>query len=110
MVVALGLAIWFIGGAIAIFDYRPLEGATTRIVLIVLIAALWLGVEFGRLWAARQANKKLVEGIAAGGAQSDASAGQAAAEVAQLQERFEAAAKILKEARFENSTGERQFL
>jgi len=54
MVLALGLAIWFVGPAIAIFNFRPLEGTTTRVALIVLITAIWLGIELGQLWASRR--------------------------------------------------------
>ena len=85
MVLFVALVVWFVGPAIAVFDVRPLEGTTTRIVLIVLVAAIWLGIELGRLWAARQANKKLLEGIA-GSAEADTSAAKSAEEVAILRQ------------------------
>jgi len=110
MVLALGLAIWFVGPAIAIFNFRPLDGTTTRVALIVLITAIWLGIELGQLWASRRANQKLLEGIASSGADVDASAAKSAEEVAALRQRFEEAATTLKQARFENSSGEKQFL
>jgi len=109
MVLAIALVVWFIGPAIAVFDARPLESATVRAVVIGVAAAVWLGVELGRLWAARQANKKLLEGIAGGGA-PDPSAAKSAEEVAVLRQRFEEAAAVLKKAKFEGRGGEQQYL
>ena len=40
--ISLSLVIWFIGPLISIGTYRPLETVTSRVVVIVLIFALWL--------------------------------------------------------------------
>ena len=109
MVVALGLAVWFIGPAIAIFDARPLESVTVRLVLVSCLVILWLGYEAGRIWAARQANQRLLEGIA-GGVDADPSGTKAAQEVEQLRKRFQEVATTLKNAKFEGSDGEKQYL
>jgi type VI secretion system protein ImpL len=111
MLAAIALVIWFIGPAIAIFDVRPLERAGVRAGLIIAIAAVWLGIELGRLLAARAANKKLIDGIAAGGESApDPSAARSAEEVEVLRQRFEQAAATLKKARFTSRGGDSQFL
>jgi type VI secretion system protein ImpL len=110
MVLAFALAVWFIGPAIAIFEVRPLESAIIRTVVIVLVAAVWLGVELGRLWASRQANKKLLDGIAENSAAGEATPDKSAEEVALLRQRFEEAATVLKKARFDGAGGEKRLL
>ncbi len=110
MVLAFALAVWFIGPAIAIFEFRPLETVLVRTIAIVMVAAVWLGIELGRLWASRRANKKLLEGIAASGGAGDASADKSAEEVAILRQRFEEAATVLKKARFDGAGGEKRLL
>ena len=110
MVLAVALVAWFIGPAIAIFDVRPLESATVRAIVIIAVAGVWLGIELGRVLAARQANKKLLDGIAAGGDAPDPLAAKSAEEVALLRSRFEQAAATLKKAKFTGRSGESQFL
>src|SRR5262249_46582287 len=108
MVIALDLAIWFVGPAVAIFDVRPLDGWVTRLVIVLAIAALWLGCEVWRVPAAGGANRKLLEGIAGGGDPGEAKAAQ---EVEVLRQRFEEAAATLKKARFAGGvSGEKQYL
>jgi type VI secretion system protein ImpL len=104
------LVVWFIGPAIAVFDVRPLEGITARTAVIVSVAAIWLGIELGRIWAARQANKKLLDGIAGTGAEADPSVARSAEEVASLRQRFEEAAQTLKKAKFDAGGGEKRYL
>ena len=110
MVLAFALAVWFIGPAIAVFNFRPLETTIVRIVVIVMVAAVWLGIELGRLWASRRANKKLLDEIASGGAADAALASKSAEEVATLRRRFEEAAAVLKNARFDGGGGEKRLL
>jgi type VI secretion system protein ImpL len=110
MLAAIALVVWFIGPAIAIFDVRPLERAGVSALVIVAVAAIWLGIELGRLLAARQANKKLLDGIAAGGDAPDPGAAKSAEEVELLRQRFEQAAAVLKKARFTSRGGDSQFL
>jgi len=109
-VLMIALVVWFIGPAVAFFDHRPLDGVTARVAVIVAVLAIWLGVELGRVWTARQANKKLLEGIAGTDAEVDPSAEKSAEEIATLRKRFEEAATVLKKARFEDRGGEKQYL
>ncbi len=109
-VLMIALAVWFIGPAVALFDVRPLESVTARVAVIVAVLAIWLGIELGRMWAARQANKKLLEGIAGTDAEVDPSAEKSAEEIATLRKRFEEAATVLKKAKFEDRGGEKQYL
>ncbi|MGH8662747.1 MAG: hypothetical protein ACREUX_00650, partial [Burkholderiales bacterium] len=106
MVLAIALVVWFIGPAIAIFNVRPLERASVRLIVIIAVAGVWLGIELGRLLAARQANRKLLDGIAGGGDAPDPSAAKSAEEVALLRSRFEQAAVTLKKAKFTGRSGE----
>ncbi|MCC6535877.1 MAG: type VI secretion system membrane subunit TssM [Burkholderiales bacterium] len=110
MVAAVALVIWFIGPAIAVFDVRPLERAAVRAIVIFAVAGVWLGIELGRLIAARQANKKLLEGIAGAGSGLAAAPDKSVEEVALLRQRFEEAAGVLKKAKFSGRGGESQFL
>jgi type VI secretion system protein ImpL len=110
MVLAIALVVWFIGPAIAIFDVRPLERTSVRAIVIIAVAGVWLGIELGRLLAARQANRKLLDGIAGGSDAPDPSAAKSAEEVALLRSRFEQAAVTLKKAKFTGRSGEPQYL
>jgi type VI secretion system protein ImpL len=91
----LALVIWFVGPLLGIGDSRPLESATARILVIVLIIAAWVVVELMRLIRANRAAAQLSTGIAA---TSGSAAGRSAEEVAILNERFQEAVGVLRKS------------
>jgi type VI secretion system protein ImpL len=100
--IALSLLIWIVGPLIAIGDTRPLDSAMSRVVLIVAIVVLYLLHKAWRAWRARRANGAVVNQLLATPAMPSAGAGDDAsvAELKTISERFEAALKTLKSARF----------
>ena len=105
--VAVAAAIWFTGDALVIGGRRPLDGPVMRLMLIVAIAAVWLGWE---LWRARRSlreNQRLLDGLLSGVPNAD-SAERAAHELSLLRKRFEDAIATLRKARFRSPAGERR--
>jgi len=97
--IAISLLIWFAGPLLAFADYRPMESATVRWVLIGLIVLFYVGRIVWRFVKAKMANTKLLDGmLKQGSAQSEADA-PGAAEVATLRQRFEEAITTLKQAK-----------
>ena len=68
---ALSALVWWVGPLISIGDARPLEGLGMRIGLLVLIWALWLGVQGWKAWRRRRTNAALLQGLGAGPTASD---------------------------------------
>ena len=101
-VAAAAFVVWSVGELLVLGGWRPLETPAARIVLIVLLAAAAVALEFHRAHRARRENDRLLEMIAAGGD----SASRAAHEVAQLRARFEEATGKLRQARFTGPDGE----
>jgi type VI secretion system protein ImpL len=97
-IVAVSLIIWFAGPLLAFADYRPFESKTVRWVLIGLIVLFFVGRIIWRFLKAKLANKQLFEGLlkqAPAPAQANA---PGAEEVATLNQRFEEAVGVLKQA------------
>jgi type VI secretion system protein ImpL len=94
---AISLLIWWVGPLISIAQWTPLASETVRWVLILGIIGIYVLLKAVGAWQARQRNKQVVSQLMAqGGAQAGAETG----EVKQLRERFEAALKTLRNARF----------
>ena len=97
--VAISLIIWYVGPLVAIGEYRPLESATVRWILIGLL----FGVDVGRLsWKvlkAKVANGKLMEGLVRQAPGQPAAAQPGSEEVAVLAQRFQEAVSVLKGAK-----------
>ncbi|MEO8144034.1 MAG: type VI secretion system membrane subunit TssM [Betaproteobacteria bacterium] len=111
--VAFALVAWFVGDLFALGSWRPFETALGRGSLIAVAAAAWIGWELWRARRARQENERLLEVLAGGGAgsaESADSAARATREIDVLRERFEAAAAILKKARFKGPDGESRYV
>ena len=104
---ALCAAIWFVGDLLAVGEERPLEGTPERIVLIVLVGLGFVASEAWRARRAAKANAELLSGIVGSQPEGD-SAARAASELAVLRKRFEAAAAVLRKARFRTPDGERR--
>jgi len=111
---AFALVAWFTGDLVAVGGWRPFETETGRTVLIATAAAAWLAWEWGRALRARRENSRLLDVLASGGetgaAESAGSAARAEREIAVLRQRFEAAAAVLKQARFKGPDGERRYV
>jgi len=106
--VAFSLVTWFVGDLVSIGAWRPFETPEGRGALIATAAIIWVGLEFWRARKSKRENEKLLE-VLAGGGDSD-SAARAAREIAVLQQRFEEAAAILKQARFKGPDGESRYV
>jgi type VI secretion system protein ImpL len=106
--VAFALLAWFTADLFALGSWRPFETEAARIALIVVAVLAWLGWEWWRARRAREDNARMLE-ILASGAETDA-ATRAAHEVAVLRQRFEQAAAVLKNARFQGPDGERRYV
>ena len=107
---ALALIVWFDGPLIAFNGNAPLESVSSRITLIAIIFVLWAGFFVGKWLIGRIASLKLMQSVAAQPAAADpalASASPApsagdtrsAAEVSALNQRFQEALAILRQAR-----------
>jgi type VI secretion system protein ImpL len=99
---ALSLLVWIVGPLVRIGDARPLDSALSRLVLVGGIVVLYLLHKAWRAWRARRTNSAVVNQLLAG---RPAAAGTpvddaASAELRTIAERFEAALKTLKNARF----------
>ena len=109
--VAFALLTWSVGDLVAFGDWRPFETPATRVGLIAIAAAAWIGWELWRARLARLDNERLLEVLAGGdGAGSADSAARAAREIAVLRQRFEEAAAILKKTRFKGPDGESRYV
>jgi type VI secretion system protein ImpL len=99
--VAISLLLWFVGPLVAIANYRPLEPEPVRLVLIGLLFAFYLGRASWRLFKAKWANARLMEGLLRQPAEEAGDDKPAAEEVAILRKRFEEAIAVLKKARLD---------
>ena len=94
--VFLGLLIWFIGPLFGFGESRPLASENARLILILVLLLLWGAWELYKFLRARQANKKLMDGITAQG--PDASDINSSAEIEMLRKRIAQAIATLKKA------------
>jgi type VI secretion system protein ImpL len=98
LVAMLLLAVWWVGPAVAVGDFRPLDSSSERwIATAVVLVAVALGVAW-RVWRARRGNRKVVEQLVA--APSGPAAGAESADMKAVRERFETALATLRKARF----------
>ncbi|MGW8392302.1 type VI secretion system membrane subunit TssM [Pseudoduganella sp. HUAS MS19] len=97
---ALALLIWLAGPLIGIAQYHPLESARVRLILIGLLILFFVARQLWKVFKARRANARLMDGLlkqpAPAGSTVDA---VAAEELATLGKRFEDAVTVLKKAR-----------
>jgi type VI secretion system protein ImpL len=102
---AIALLIWFVGPLIAIADYRPLDPARTRTIVILLVIAFYVGKWLWKLFQAKRANARLMDGLLKQGPAPGAPApGPAAEELATLRQRFESAILVLRKARLSDKS------
>ena len=60
----LALFIWFAGPLFAFAEWYPLASMVTRIALIILIVALWAGVQLWKRWRAARKGEALLSAVA----------------------------------------------
>jgi type VI secretion system protein ImpL len=108
-VAALAVVVWTVGDVVVLGGARPLETPAGRVVLVLAIAAAWIGWEVLRARRLRSENERMLE-VIAGGADDADSASRAAHEVALLRQRFEEATGKLKRARFKGPDGEPRYV
>jgi type VI secretion system protein ImpL len=94
--VLVALFIWYAGPYFSFAGYAPLESELTRLVLIAVIIAFWLGMIMARRVRAHRASDQLAAAVLAQPAPEKA---QVSPEAAKLRERFEEAVAILKQQR-----------
>ncbi|MGH9350097.1 MAG: type VI secretion system membrane subunit TssM [Vicinamibacterales bacterium] len=94
--VLFALFVWYAGPYFAFADFRPLETARARIVLIAIVVALWGLSRFLKRRRADRASDQLVAAVVK---QSHAEKERPSAEAVQLRERFEEAVTTLKQKR-----------
>jgi type VI secretion system protein ImpL len=68
---ALSLIIWWIGPLIAIAGAQPLGSVLARVLVLVLLWAVWIGRLAWVAWRRRQTNAALIAGMSAGASASD---------------------------------------
>jgi type VI secretion system protein ImpL len=103
--ILLASLIWLMGPLIAIGRFRPLEGSTTRWLLIGLIFAIWLARILYRTWRAAQLNAQLLNQIRAPNPRAAAVESVANPHLEELRGRFDQAAERLKTAQFRPQSG-----
>jgi type VI secretion system protein ImpL len=89
----LAIFIWYAGPYFAFADYRPLEPARTRLILIGVVIGLWLLAALIRRLRAFRASDMIAAAVMRPAASE---AAQTPAEVVKLRERFEEAVATLK--------------
>jgi type VI secretion system protein ImpL len=92
----LALFIWFAGPYFAFADFRPLEPVLARIILFVIIFAVWLALRVWKQLRAYRASDRLAAAVVE---QAVADKSRPSAEATQLRERFEQAVATLKQTR-----------
>ncbi|MBL8473015.1 MAG: type VI secretion system membrane subunit TssM [Rhodocyclaceae bacterium] len=102
--------LWFVADLVAFSGRHPFESVWARLALLACVLLVWGALELLRIWLARRANNKLIEGMAQDDAKPDDLQVRSAEELTQLRARFEQAAATLKKARFKDKGGAAQFL
>lgn len=97
--IALSLAIWYVGPLIAVAGHAPLESETARLVLILLCVLTIVGHLAYRSWKARKKNAELIDGIVGKPAQKEESP-----ELQILRQRFAEGTAVLKQRRMGGET------
>jgi type VI secretion system protein ImpL len=102
-VLLIGLAlivvvVWYAGPFFAFADYRPLESATARLIVIAAIVGCWLLLKAVKRLRSFRASDRLLAAVAAQ-PQPPAEKSRPPAEVQKLRERFDEAVTALKEQR-----------
>jgi type VI secretion system protein ImpL len=95
---AVSLLIWLVGPVISIADHYPLESATVRLILIVLVVFGYIAKPLWGVVKAKQLNTRLMDSLLRHDAAPPQGGGAGAEEVAVLRRRFEEALATMKQA------------
>ena len=68
---ALSAVVWWMGPLVALGDARPLDGVLARVLVLVLVWALWIARLAYAAWRRRQTNAALLAGLGSGPSASD---------------------------------------
>ena len=90
------LFVWWAGPYFAVADYHPLESELSRVIVIGMLLAFWLGMIVARRVRAYRASDRLAAAVIAQPAPDKA---DVSPEAAKLRERFEEAVATLKQQR-----------
>src|SRR4051812_49918117 len=63
--IALALIIWFLGPLLAFAEWRPLDSALVRAIVIAAVVLFYIGRWTWRLWEAKRQKAQLAEGVVA---------------------------------------------
>ena len=96
---AISLVIWFGGPLIAVAEYRPLESATVRWIVIAIVIFGYLAKIAWRMLKAKTTNTRLFEGLLRQAPAQPSPQTPGSEEVAMLGGRFKEAMSVLKQAR-----------
>ncbi|MEM5312378.1 type VI secretion system membrane subunit TssM [Paraburkholderia sp. JHI869] len=102
--VALAALIWLVGPLIAVGAYRPLDSAVARVLVIVLLFAVWAGRAGYRHWRAAQLNAQLLSQLREPVEERPTHA-EEAPHAQELRSRFDEAARLLRNARLGAAQG-----
>jgi type VI secretion system protein ImpL len=100
---AVSAIVWWVGPLLAIGSTRPLDGLWVRVIVLVLLWAIWIARLGWLAWKRRQTNSALLAGLAAGPSASDK-------EAQQLAQRFNDAVQRLKASGGSSWLGGGQYL
>ena len=101
IVLTIAVLVWVVGPLLSIGERHPFDSKVTCWLVIVLVLAVWLGIEAFRAWRIRRKSRLLVDGLSEGG--QDATLSQEEAQL--LSGRFTAAMASLKGTRFGSASG-----
>ena len=101
IVLTVAILAWYVLPLLPFGENHPFESIASRLFVIFLVLATWVGFEVFRAWRIRRKSAALVEGLSQGG--QDTALSQQEAEV--LRGRFSAALASLKGARFAGTSG-----
>jgi type VI secretion system protein ImpL len=101
------LVIWFAGPLLAFADYHPLDPEWARLALIGLLIGFWLIRYVVRQFKARLGNRKMFDLLVS---QPDGKGKQASPGAAEIKERFEKAAALLKTMQLGDASRKRSWL
>lgn len=96
---ALSGLIWFAGPLFAFAQWRPLESATARLSVILLLLAGYAAVKLWRWLRARRANARMLDGLLKPATPGSSEPSAQEVEAKELRRRFEEAVDVLRNAR-----------
>lgn len=94
----IALCVWFFGPLLQFGEYEPFSTVTSRLLFGAFLLVFWLLWNLIALWRARQASKRILEGLAANQELAEIAPSQEEEELQALREKMVAAIAAQKEA------------